>query len=80
VLVSEVCHGIHDGVDGLMNGASASIRTTRVKHTPSPASSPFGDAASIQFQSRLKLDFALRLSPKPIDDFGWLIAPCCRAT
>jgi len=28
------------------------------------------DAASIQLQSRLKLDFELRLSPKLIDDFA----------
>ena len=70
MLVSAVSRGVHDGVDGLANGASAGIRTTRVGHAASPASSPSADAASIQFQSRLKLDFALRLSPKPIDDFA----------
>lgn len=70
VLVSVVCRGVHDSVDGLTNGASAGVRTTRVQHAASPASSSSADDASIQFQSRLKLDFGLRLTPKPIDDFA----------
>jgi len=70
VLASAGCRGVHDGVDGLTNGASAGIRTTRVQHVASPASSSPTDTASIQLQSRLKLDFELRLSPKPIDDFA----------
>jgi len=68
--VSAVCRGVHDGVDGLTNGASAGVRMTRVEHAASPASSPSADAASIQFQNRLKLGFALLLSPKPINDFA----------
>jgi len=40
VLVSAVCRGVHDGIDGLTNGASAGVRTTRVQHTASPASFP----------------------------------------
>jgi len=70
VLVSAVCRGVHDGVDGLTNGASAGVWTTWVQHAASPASSPSADTASIQFQSRLKLDFGLRLTPKSIDDFA----------
>jgi len=38
--------------------------TWRHRRAPPP------DAASIQLQSQLKLDFELRLSPKPIDDFA----------
>jgi len=70
VLASEGCHGVHDGIDGLTNGANASVRTTRVQHAASPASSSPTNAASIQLQSRLKLDFEHRLSPKPVDDFA----------
>jgi len=70
VLVSAVRRGVHDCVDDLTSGANGDVRTTRVEHAASPASSPSADAASIQFQSRLKLDFGLRLSPKPIDDFA----------
>jgi len=39
VLASAGCRGIHDGVDGLTNGASADVRTTWVQHAASPASS-----------------------------------------
>ena len=48
VLVSAVCRGVHDGIDALTNGASAGVRTTRVEHAATPASSPSADTASIQ--------------------------------
>ena len=70
MLVSAVRRGVHDDVDDQTRGANGDVRTTRIEHAASPASSPSADAASIQFQSRLKLDFGLRLTPKPIDDFA----------
>ena len=39
VLVSAGCRCVHDGIDGLTNGASAGVRMTRVQHAASPASS-----------------------------------------
>ena len=70
MLVSAVRRGVHDGVDDLTSGTNGDAWTSRVEHAASPASSPSADAASIQFQSRVKLDFGLRLSPKLIDDFA----------
>jgi len=68
----------HDG--SWQAGPTMMYRRHGSKHAASPASSSPLTLPPFRNWTRLKLVLWLRLTPKPINDFCWLIAPCCRAT